>query len=130
ITAFCCDTRVAVDTGINMSLNEVPIGLAMPALFTEIIRYAIGTPLAAKATLTGRTYAPKEALDLGIVDALVPRIDLLAKAIAAAKSIAPDCLTAYAFSKHALQAPVLKRISEETEWLDKGFGEAWCSEAA
>jgi enoyl-CoA hydratase len=98
-------------------------------LFTEIIRYAIGTPLAAKATLTGKTYGSKEALELGIVDALVPETDLLSEAISIAKSIAPDCLTAYAFSKRALQEPVLKSI-EETERLDAGFGKAWCSGGA
>jgi enoyl-CoA hydratase len=130
ITAFCCDCRIAADTGVNLTLNEVPIGLAMPALFTEIIRYAVGTPLAAKATLTGRLYSAKEAHSLGIVDAVAPKPDLIAEAIKAARLLSPDCLTAYAFSKRALQAPVLKCIEQETEQLDTLFGATWCSDDA
>jgi enoyl-CoA hydratase len=130
ITAFCCDSRIAADSGVNVTLNEVPIGLAMPALFTEIIRYAVGTPVAAKATLMGRVYSSKEAASLGIVDALAPKSDLLDEAIKVARLLPPDCLTAYAFSKKALQAPVLRRIEHETERLDALFGETWCSDDA
>ena len=127
ITALCCDSRIAVDQGADFTLNEVPIGLAMPSLFTEIIRYAVGTPVAAKATLTGSIYTGPEALSLGIVDSLVPKNDLLPEAVRAAKALKPDCHTAYAFSKRALQGPTLSRIREETEQLDSQFGKTWCS---
>jgi len=44
-----------------------------------------------------------------------------------ARRLAPDCNAAYAFSKEALQAPTLKRIREESDVLDRRFGETWCS---
>jgi len=130
ITALCCDFRIAVKSGTQFSLNEVAIGLAMPSLFTEIIRYAVGTTSAAKATLSGSVYSGEEALALGLVDSLTSPDSLLAEAVAIAKRLAPDCATAYAFSKEALQAPTLKRIREETEGLDRRFGETWCSNDA
>jgi enoyl-CoA hydratase len=130
ITALCCDFRIAVKSGARFSLNEVAIGLAMPSVFTEIIRYAVGTTSAAKATLSGCVYAGDEALALGLVDSLTSQDSLLPEAIAIAKRLAPDCATAYAFSKEALQAPTLKRIREETEGLDRRFGETWCSNQA
>jgi ClpP class serine protease len=91
----------------------------MPSLFTEIIRYAVGTTSAAKATLSGKVYSGEEALSLGLVDSLTSRDGLLTEAIVVAKRLAPDCNTAYAFSKEALQAPALKRIREETDVLDR-----------
>jgi enoyl-CoA hydratase len=131
ITALCCDRRVAVHEGATFTLNEVPIGLAMPSMFTEIIRYAVGTQVAAKAILTGRTYSPQEALAHGIVDELVEPANLLATAIAHARCISPDCLTAYAFSKKALQAPYVRRMRTDAEVLDsEGFAAAWCSSGA
>jgi enoyl-CoA hydratase len=131
ITALCCDFRVAVDGNSTFTLNEVPIGLGMPSLFTEIIRYAVGTKVAAEATLTGRRYSPREALSCAIVDVLVPPTELLTTAITKAKCVPPDCMTAYAFSKRALQAPYVNRMRAETEILDEdSFPDAWCSEDA
>ena len=127
ITALCCDFRVAVKSGTHLSLNEVAIGLAMPSLFTEIIRYAVGTTSAAKATLTGQVYSAEQGLSLGLVDSLTSQDSLLSEAIAIARRLAPDCNTAYAFSKEALQAPTLKRIRGETDLPDRRFGETWCS---
>jgi len=43
ITALDCDYRVAVQAA-RFSLNEVPIGIAMPAVYVELIRYAVGGP--------------------------------------------------------------------------------------
>jgi enoyl-CoA hydratase len=130
ITVLCCNFRIAVESGTRLSLNEVAIGLAMPSLFTEIIRSAVGTTSAAKATLSGKVYSGEEALSLGLVDSLTSRDGLLKEAIVVAKRLAPDCNTAYAFSKVALQAPALKRIREETDVLDRRFGETWCSNDA
>ena len=130
ITALCCDFRVAAKGDTRFSLNEVAIGLAMPSLFTEIIRYAVGTTSAAKATLSGEVYSDTEALSLGLIDSLTSLDSLLSQAMVIAKRLAPDCATAYAFSKEALQAPTLKRIREESGVLDRHFGETWCSNDA
>lgn len=130
ITAFCCDFRIVVNQNANLTLNEVPIGLAMPSLFTEIIRYAIGTPVAVKATLRGRIYSPTEALAAGIVDNVVEPEKLMNEAIGLALELGGDRLTAYAFSKAALQAPILRTIADDSARLDEGMGAAWCSDDA
>ena len=54
ITALCCDYRLATEGGARFALNEVPIGIPMPAVYVEIIRYALGTHAATVATLLGR----------------------------------------------------------------------------
>jgi enoyl-CoA hydratase len=41
ITALDCDYRAAARDA-QFSLNEVPIGIPMPAAYVEIIRYAMG----------------------------------------------------------------------------------------
>ena len=72
ITALDCDYRVTVE-GARFSLNEVPIGIAMPAIYVEIIRHAVGTPVASVATLFGHEFDTDEALRVGFVHAVTSR---------------------------------------------------------
>jgi hypothetical protein len=51
ITALGCDYRVASEGALQFSLNEVPIGLPMPAVYCEIIKHAVG-PRAASGPTT------------------------------------------------------------------------------
>jgi enoyl-CoA hydratase len=42
ITALDCDHRIAGEGPLQFSLNEVPIGIPMPAVYCEIIKHAVG----------------------------------------------------------------------------------------
>ena len=42
ITALGCDHRIASEGALQFSLNEVPIGIPMPAIYCEIIKHAVG----------------------------------------------------------------------------------------
>src|SRR3984893_3057588 len=53
ITALDCDLRIAADGASQFALNEVPIGIPMPAVYVEIIKYSLGAPAAAEMTLFG-----------------------------------------------------------------------------
>lgn len=118
ITALNCDYRVTVE-GARFSLNEVPIGIAMPAMYVEIIRYALGDPVAALATLFGREYEASDALRLGVVHAIARPDRLLADAVEMANAVSPDSFEAYAFSKRALQGPARERIETVAAELDQ-----------
>ena len=48
ITAIDCDYRIAAQGDMQFALNEVLIGIPMPAVYCEIIKYAIGTQAAAE----------------------------------------------------------------------------------
>ena len=48
ITAAVCDHRIAVDTEARFGLNEVPIGIPMPAVYVRMLAYAWGEPVAAR----------------------------------------------------------------------------------
>ena len=61
ITALDCDFRVAARKPAKFGLNEVPIGIPMPAAYVEIIKYALGDQVGALTTLRGKLYGLEEA---------------------------------------------------------------------
>jgi len=119
ITALGCDFRVAARTPSRFGLNEVPIGIPMPAAYVEIIKYALGDQIAALATLRGKLYELDDAARLGFFHEVVAPHELLATATRYARCITPDCNTAYAMSKRALQDSVVRQIEERAVALDE-----------
>jgi len=119
ITALDCDFRVAARKPTRFGLNEVPIGIPMPAAYVEIIKYALGDQIGALTTLRGKLYELDEAAKLGFFHEVVEPDKLLATAVSYARCITPDCNTAYAISKKALKDAVMRQIDERTIALDE-----------
>ena len=130
ITAAVCDYRVAVDDGPGFGLNEVPIGIPMPAAYVRMLAYAWGEPAAARACLLGEVFTPAQAHALGMVHELVPAERLLDRAVAIAGQTPQDCLGQYAFTKRACQAAALRDIAELADPLDSELPGAMTSDQA
>ena len=58
ITAAVCDHRIAVTREATFGLNEVPIGIPMPAVYVRMLAYAWGEPVAARTSLLGEIFTP------------------------------------------------------------------------
>ena len=127
ITAFDCDHRIAAEGPLQFSLNEVSIGIPMPAVYCEIIKHAVGPRVASELTLFGQVYDLAAAARMGIVQQTVAPNKLLDTAIAWASLVPPDCYTAYAFSKRALQATTMAAIDAaarlDRDWLSRGMSD-------
>jgi enoyl-CoA hydratase len=125
ITAIDCDYRIAAEGVLQFALNEVPIGIPMPAVYCEIIKYAIGTKAASEFTLFGQVHDLEAAKRMGVVHKAVSTEKLLDAAVAWAALVPPDCYTAYAFSKRALQATTMAAIDAaarlDLDWLSRGM---------
>jgi enoyl-CoA hydratase/carnithine racemase len=118
ILASCCDVRVASAGEAKFSLNEVPVGIPMPGIYTEILRYAVGSRAAAECILGGRVYNVRQAVELGFFHHVVPAEQLLDEALRYAQVISGDCFSAYAASKQALIRPTVERIARDSEKMD------------
>jgi enoyl-CoA hydratase len=120
VTAGMCDYRVCVESGAGFGLNEVPIGIPMPAVYVRMLAYAWGDPAASRASLFGEIFTPQQALALGMVNELAPSAGaVLDRAIAVAGSTREDCLESYAFTKRACQAATLRDIADLADPLDQ-----------
>lgn len=127
ITAINCDYRIAAEGTLQFALNEVPIGIPMPAIYCEIIKYAIGTQPASELTLFGQVYDLEAAKRMRVVQKTVAPDQLLDAAIAWAALVQPDCYPAYAFAKRALQATTMAAIDSaarlDLDWLSRGMSD-------
>ena len=118
ITALAGDYRICVRAGAKLGLNEVPVGIAMPSIYIELIRYACGNGFTALSTLFGELYEPDRANLLGFVHELAEPEALIKKAILRASTISDQAIDAYADSKRSLLAPTLRRIEQISQVRD------------
>ena len=127
ITAIDCDHRIAVEGPLEFSLNEVPIGIPMPAVYCEIIKHAVGQRAACELTLFGQVYDLEAVRRMGVVQQTAATDKLLDAAVAWAALVPPDCFPAYAFSKRALQATTMAAIDAaarlDRDWLSRGMSD-------
>ncbi|HJQ60189.1 MAG TPA: enoyl-CoA hydratase/isomerase family protein [Vineibacter sp.] len=110
ITALACDHRIAAEGALQFALNEVPIGIPMPAIYAEIIKHAIGPRAGNEITLFGQVYDLEAAVRLGVIGKAAAPVQLIDAAVAWAAQVPADSFPAYAFTKRALQATTLAAI--------------------
>jgi enoyl-CoA hydratase len=128
VLALACDLRVAVDRGATIGMNEVQVGVPFPAVPLAVTRHALSPSHAREVLLTGALYSPEEARERGLVDVLAPAADVVPRAIALARSIAPDSLAAYAAVKTHLLAPTLAELERSRAQVNREFLDVWFSE--
>jgi len=102
--AFARDLRVTADGPFRLHLNEVAIGLVLPSWAIVLAQSAVPTRWHTEAILHARAYSPREALERGIVDAVVSPERLLDEAHALAAPLAGLDQQAYAGSKQRHRA--------------------------
>jgi len=85
--AMCCDIRIAADDCV-FGLPEVALGIIPAAGATQTVPRAVGPGRALDLLLTSRRVGAQEALEMKLVNRVVPRSDLLDEAEALAEKIA------------------------------------------
>ena len=76
ILALCCDYRFIAKGHKLMGLNEVKLGLPVPYLPDRLLHALVGVCKAREMMESGKFYPSDEALEMGIVDHVVPYSEL------------------------------------------------------
>lgn len=100
--ALLCDLIFAADSA-SFAFAEIKRGLMPGNGGTQRLSRRIGQPRALEMILTGRSVSAKEALTLGLVEYVVPRTELLARAIALAAEMAAQAPVAVRLAKASIQ---------------------------
>ena len=102
-TALSCDIILSADTA-TFALPEVKVGFFAAAGGVQRLSRYIGRLAAQELVLTGRSITAQEALAMGVVNAVVPKAELLDAAMAKATQITAVSPSAVKASKRVLNA--------------------------
>ncbi|HEY8078319.1 MAG TPA: enoyl-CoA hydratase/isomerase family protein [Labilithrix sp.] len=116
VLAMCCDFRVMTprDTA-RIGLNEVALGLKFPPRTMQMIKQRLMSPAIDRVVLEAALHAPREALALGLVDAIGEEADARAK-IATLDSFPRGAYAASKLTLRSLHVPAdeERRFRDET----------------
>jgi len=82
VLAMFCDYRVMADGEFKIGLNEVQVGLPMPAAIHAALVRLVGAHRAELLAVGGMMVSPREAQRIGFVDDLAPTDEVVAAAFA------------------------------------------------
>ncbi|MGH2754675.1 MAG: enoyl-CoA hydratase/isomerase family protein [Actinomycetota bacterium] len=127
VIACACDHRIAVEDGVKIGFAELRVGVPFPADALEIVRHVTG-PRFEEVVLSGRNYGVDDALDRGLVDAVVSPSRLMDAATEAAERLARIPIDVYRLNKIAMRGPVIARIESYRVENDAAAARLWASE--
>jgi enoyl-CoA hydratase len=109
------DYRIGAAGAFKIGLNEVSIGLPVPALAMELARDRLSRRALHHATLGAQIYDPETALAAGYLDAVVPATELAARARAEATRLGAFGRMPYSATKHRLRSATIALIESTLE---------------
>lgn len=130
VLAMACDHQVGTAGPYKIGMNEMAIGLTLPAIVTEIIRGRLAAPHARRVILGGALYTPEEAEKVGLLDEVAADAEA---AIDRACDIAGELGRSpreFAAMKGSLVSPIVEHFKDTREALDRRFLDSWFSEEA
>ncbi len=119
-----CDVRVGADIPAKIGLNEVAIKMVLPDWAFTICDDRLSLRHRQRAIANARLTTPRDAVDVGFLDEVVPEDELLDRAVAIAAELA-DTLDpkAYLGTLIKLRGSVLTRMDEQIA-ADRAAGQA------
>ncbi len=123
--ALACDLRVAAESA-SFCQGFINVGLVPGSGSTFMLPRLVGMARAAELAFTGRMVRAAEALDMGLVNRVVPDEDLMKEAMTLAGTLAEKPAKAMSLTKRALNAAwtsdVMTQLDLESE-LQAAAGE-------
>jgi enoyl-CoA hydratase len=120
-TSLACDIRLMADSDISIGLPEMTVDFNPGAGGTQRLPRAVGVGRAMEMMLEGRTLRPKEALDYGLVQALVPPDEVKETAIRTGERLARRSPLAIRSLKRAVyeggSQPLTRGLGVERKWF-------------
>jgi len=130
ILALACDHRIGTAGDFKIGLNELALGLNLPAAALEIARAALSPRAQRQVVLEAELLDPESAVDLGILDELAADTGAtLERACEVAREMG-NAPQAFASVKGAIVAPVAEAVKHRRQALDRRFVDLWFGEEA
>jgi enoyl-CoA hydratase len=125
--ALACDIRVAADH-VKLGVPEVNLGLIPGAGGTQRLPRTIGPGWANYLLFTGEAISARQALDMGLIQEMVPRDGLLDKALEIADKINSKGPLAVRAAKKASSRGLQVSLEEGLDMENQAFSEVCATE--
>lgn len=127
VLAACADRRIMARGAGRIGVTELLVGVPLPALAFEVVRFAVPKRRLADFILSAATYETDAALDHGWIDEIAEPADLLEDALAVARELAELSPAAFAQTKRQIRAEVSERMERSGAATDKIVTDIWCA---
>jgi enoyl-CoA hydratase len=109
-----CDVRIGSDVEAKVGLNEVAIKMVLPDWALTIAVERLSKRHLQRALANARITTPRDAVDVGFLDEVVPDGDELERAVAVASELAATLdPSAYVRTVRAIRGPVLDLMEQQ-----------------
>jgi 3,2-trans-enoyl-CoA isomerase len=126
--ALACDERFMVPGKAKISLNEIRFGSSVFAGSVEMLRFCTSRKNAQAILYSGDMFTAEEALQLGLIDRIVPEDIFLDECIARASELGEKQSAAFRIIKKLLRQPVVDEMAKREEASIREFTEVWYSD--
>lgn len=127
ILAIGCDYRVMAEGNYKIGLNEIPVGLVVPAPIFHLYAFWIGQRLAYQYLMEGKLYQPEQAREIGLVDEVVSGDAVLQTAELKLQQYLRFNEQSWRLTKQQLKRELLKVMASISEADMKIFQAQWWS---
>lgn len=127
VLAIFCDTRIAAQGDFKIGLNEVRVGLPVPAVIHAALKRLVGVRQAERLCLHGLLISPDEALRIGLVDQVLPAEQVIPAALGWCRSLLqlpPQAVTA---TRKLARADLVALFSEHGDRSHADLMNVWFS---
>ncbi|MEZ4754995.1 MAG: enoyl-CoA hydratase/isomerase family protein [Bdellovibrionota bacterium] len=128
ILACACDYRVMAEGSGKIGVPELIVGVPFPTAPLEILRHCVSGGNFSDLVYTGRRLKPDEAIQIGLINEVVPTEQLETIALERAKTFSKVPKDAYLINKKMIQQPTIDRIASLSEKFDSQVEKIWLQE--
>jgi len=126
ILATACDRRL-IHHHAKIGVPELRVGVPLPAIAIEIMRFAVAQEALQSMVTVGKSYRDAEAIRVGLADSVVKKDQMLELAIAEAESQLAIPTQVFSVSKRQLRAPSIRRAAANESDFEASVFEIWNS---
>jgi enoyl-CoA hydratase/carnithine racemase len=130
ILALCCDYRFIADGRKLIGLNEVKLGVPVPYPADRMLRELVGMRPAREIMEAGEFYEPEQALEIGLVDRVLPLERVVEEAVEMAEVLGSLPGAAYGMIKGNRVETILEEVKRRGAEKEQAFIERWYSDEA
>jgi enoyl-CoA hydratase/carnithine racemase len=130
ILTLCCDYRLIAEGKKSMGLNEIKLGVPIPYLADCILRSIVGVRYARDIMESGDFYQPGQSLPMGLVDQVLPLVQVRSQAVEKVRLMGSMNQQAYALIKRNRVETIEAQFLACREEKQESFIQCWYSPQA